>query len=86
MVQKRAVRERFFSLELKSRDAIKTALLGNGNGDRVTVEGTIGDLKHAKFVEDTVLELVGTRGVLRVDLSMAELIKSSAGPQEADAR
>jgi hypothetical protein len=41
------------------------------------MEGTIGALKHAEFVEDAVLELVGTNGVLRVDLSREDLAKPS---------
>ena len=37
------------------------------------MEGTLGSLEKAMFVEDSVLELVGTAGTLRVDLSMEDL-------------
>ena len=42
---------------------------------RILMEGTIGTLKQAGFVEDAVLELVGTNGVLRVDLSREDMEK-----------
>jgi len=75
--------ERFFSLELKSKNAVRTASFGNGKSDRVTIEGTIGVLERAGFVEDSVLELTGTGGVLRVDLSSEDLAKHSMRSQEA---
>ncbi len=64
---------RSFSLELKSRSSLRTALVGGGQGDRVTIEGTIGALKRAEFVEETILEVVGTAGALRIDLTRDEL-------------
>ena len=83
MIAKKAARsKRVFSLELKSKNAVSTASFGNGKGDRVTIEGTIGTLEHAGFVEDTVLELAGTVGVLRVDLSREDLAKPSQKSRE----
>ncbi len=76
MVRKEVVaEERFFSLELRSKDAVRVVSLGNGNGDRVTIEGTVGRLELVEFVEDSILELVGTAGTLRVDLAREELVK-----------
>jgi len=75
MVRRKEAGERFFSLELKSKDAVKTASFGNGRGEHVTVEGTIGTLQCAGFEENSVLELVGTAGTLRVDLAREDLIK-----------
>jgi len=72
---------RSFSLELKSRSSLKTAIVGNGQGDRVTIEGRIGALKRIEFVEGTILEIVGTGGVLRVDLSRDELMPQSSTPR-----
>ncbi|MGA1975698.1 MAG: hypothetical protein ABSG92_08685 [Conexivisphaerales archaeon] len=39
-------------------------------------------MKHAEFVEDAVLELVGTGGVLMVDLSREDVAKPSQKSQE----
>ncbi len=50
------------------------------------MEGTIGSLKRAEFVEDSVLELVGTNGVLRVDLSgkdLAKLVRKGASTRRS---
>jgi len=65
--------KRTFSVDLKSKSSLRSASLGNGHGDGVTIEGTIGAFKHAEFVEDTILELVGTEGTLRIDLSREEI-------------
>ena len=60
--------ERVFTVELNSGTDLKKVNIQNGT-ERVLVEGTIGVLKRAAFVEGTVLEVAGTDGVLRVDLS-----------------
>jgi len=67
-------KERVFTVELNSKSDVKNLIVQNG-AQHIVMEGTIGALKHAQFVEDTVLELTGTRGVLRVDLSREDLAK-----------
>ena len=69
---------------MKTRAALRAASLGNGQGERVTIEGTIGTLSSAEFVEETILELVGTEGVLRVDLSRDDLLKRSKKTEEGE--
>ncbi len=73
MENKTADKERFFSIELKSRGALKTLTLTNGSHDRVLVEGCLGELVQAVFVEDVILEVVGSRGTLRINLEETEL-------------
>jgi len=68
--------ERFFSVELKSKADLKSITLENGSQDSVLVEGTIGELVQAMFVEDVILEIVGAKGTLRINLKANEL-KSS---------
>ena len=63
---------RVFTIELKSGSDLKKLSVPNG-AERFLMEGTIGSLKRADFVEDAVLELVGSEGVLRVDLSREDL-------------
>jgi hypothetical protein len=65
--------ERFFSVELKSKADLKTVTLTNGAQDTVLVEGTIGELVQAMFVEDVILEIVGRKGTLRINLKKEEL-------------
>jgi hypothetical protein len=65
---------RIFSVELDSGDDLLKVSIPN-RSQRILMEGTIGTLKQAGFVEDAVLELVGTNGVLRVDLSREDMEK-----------
>lgn len=67
---------RVFTIELDSGEALKKVSIPNG-AQRILVEGTIGPLRHARFVEGTILELVGASGVLRIDLSRKDLTKHS---------
>jgi hypothetical protein len=69
--------ERFFSVELKSKISLKNITMTNGSSDSVLVEGTIGKLVQAAFVEDVILEVVGEKGVLRINLEEKELRRKS---------
>jgi hypothetical protein len=69
-----AANKRGFSIELDSGSDLKRLSVPNGT-QRILMEGTIGALKRVEFVEDSVLELVGSNGVLRVDLSREDLSK-----------
>ena len=62
-----------FSLELKSKQYIKTINIVNGAHESVLVEGTIGEFQHAEFAEGIVLEVNGTKGVFRIDLSREQI-------------
>jgi len=68
--------ERFFSVELKSKTSLKNITINNGFNDSVLVEGTIGKLVQATFEEDLILEVVGEKGVLRINLEQKELKKN----------
>lgn len=68
-------KERVFSVELKSKANLKNITLTNGSDDSVLIEGTIGELKQAKFAEGVILEVVGKNGVLRLDLGEDEIIR-----------
>jgi len=72
--EKGAQVRRVFSVELDSGDDLLKVNIPN-RSQRIMVEGTIGALKRAEFVEDAVLELVGTNGTLRVDLSRDDFVK-----------
>ncbi len=66
-------KERSFSIELKSKDNLKNITLNNASQENALIEGTIGKLEHAQFVEDSVLEVQGKKGVLRIDISENEI-------------
>jgi hypothetical protein len=68
--------ERFFSVELKSKANLKNVTLTNGGHDNVLVEGTLGELVQAGFAEGVILEVVGSKGVLRINLGEEEIKKT----------
>ena len=70
---------RVFSVELVSADDVHKVNMPNGSHS-LLLEGTIGALRRAEFIEDSVLELAGTNGTLRVDLSTGDLAKRIAKP------
>ena len=78
-------KERFFSVELKSKADLKSITLENGSQDSVLVEGTIGELVQAMFVEDIILEIVGKKGILRINLKAKEL-KSAEKTESREVR
>jgi hypothetical protein len=71
---KRNEERRVFTVELNSGSDLKKLAVPNGVRC-LLMEGTIGELKCAGFVENSVLELVGTTGLLRVDLSREDLAR-----------
>ena len=78
---KRGVKGRVFTVELDSGDALAKVSVPNG-AQGLFLEGTIGLLKRAGFVEDSILELVGSGGILRVDLSKKDLARPSREPRK----
>ena len=66
-------KERSFSVELKSKVNLKNITLNNDSQENALIEGTIGKLEHAEFVDDMVLEVLGKKGVLRIDISENEI-------------
>ncbi len=75
MQNKRAIKERVFSVELKSKGNLKNVTLTNASIDSVLLEGTIGELVYASFMEGVLLEVVGKNGIIRVDLGAEEIQK-----------
>jgi hypothetical protein len=70
-------KERVFSVELKSKRHLKNVTLTNGSSENVLVEGTIGELVQATFAEGIILEVVGKKGVLTIDLGEEEIKKTT---------
>jgi hypothetical protein len=72
-MDKKTSTERFFSVELKAKVNLKNVTLTNGGHENVLIEGTIGKLQHAGFAEGIILEIVGDKGVLRINLCQDEI-------------
>jgi len=77
MKSKTLNKERVFSVELKSKRNLKNITLTNDSSDSVLVEGTIGELVQATFAEGIILEVVGKKGILRIDLREDEIKKTT---------
>ena len=73
----RDANDRFFSIELESKTSLKNATLASSENQRVLVEGTIGGLQSAEFVDGVVLEVVGSKGVVRINLTQSEICKAA---------
>ena len=65
--------ERVFTIELNSKSDVKNVSLGRN--EKVLIEGSLGSFKHAHFVDDLVLEVIGSNGELRIDLGTKDLQK-----------
>ena len=64
-----------FSIELASKNFVKRLAIPNDSDDKVLIEGFLGELKEIGFTEGIILEIQGTNGILRIDLSEEELRK-----------
>jgi len=62
-----------FSLELNSREHIKQVSMPSGPGDRLLIQGYLGELEGVGLIEGLMLEIRGTYGVLSVDIREEEL-------------
>jgi hypothetical protein len=76
---------RMFSVDLTSKDAIKNVSfdVSRKHDQGLFIEGSLGALRSASFQGDgLLLEIVGTEGVLRVDLRIDEFQSGNIGKQQ----
>ncbi|MBI0583130.1 MAG: hypothetical protein ISF22_02770 [Methanomassiliicoccus sp.] len=66
--------ERMFTVELRSKGDVKNVSLDED--EKIVIEGSIGSFKRAQFVEDLVMEVIGSNGELRIDLTSMDLSHS----------
>ena len=64
---------RGFTAEISSKKYVKNISISNEAHDRVLFEGVFGELEELSMVEDEVLEIKGTEGTIRIDISRQEL-------------
>ncbi len=82
-MQSKASKERTFSVELESKASLRSVNVTHGMQDDVLIEGTIGDLVEACFTEGVVLEVVGQKGVVRLDLTPEEISGNKAAEKQS---
>lgn len=66
-------KERSFSIELKSKAHLTNLTLADSSQENVLVEGTLGQLQRASVTDGVVMEVVGDKGVLRINLAKDEI-------------
>ena len=69
------MKEHTFSVSLKEADGLKNLHIGSEFGPKMEIEGNLGVLEDINFVENAILEIKGSAGILRVDLDKEELEK-----------
>lgn len=62
-----------FSIELRSKDSLKSVALPSDTEGNILIEGFLGNLENINFTEGIMLEIKGAEGSLRMDLSKNEL-------------
>ena len=62
-----------FSIELKSKESMKSFNLQNNDGNNVLFEGFLGELSSLSFTEGIMFEINGSNGSLRMDFSEKEM-------------
>jgi hypothetical protein len=70
------IEEHAFSIELNSMDHLKQFTVSNDNKEEVLIEGYLGEIGKLRIIEDAMLEIRGTYGILRMDLRNEYLRKS----------
>ena len=63
-----------FSLML-GREHVRRFLILDDSGNQVLFEGLLGELKEISLIEAAMLEIRGSNGILRIDLTEQELRK-----------
>ena len=66
--------EHTVSIEMQSKQYVKTITLSNQTYTRVLFEGNLGELIDVSLVEGDILEVTGTQGILRLDLTREQLL------------
>ena len=73
-----------FSAVLDSKKQVKNITLSENIHQKVFFEADLGQLVQVRFTEGIVLEVIGTKGVLRIDLPIETLRKVVEKPRRSD--
>ena len=62
-----------FSVELAGKEHVKRFSILDDSGEKVLLEGFLGEFREISLVEGLMLEVVGSNGILRMDMTEEEL-------------
>ena len=68
-------KERGFSVEMASKEHVRSLIVSDESQGKVLFEGNLGELKEMGMVDEIVLQVRGTKGTLRIDLEEGEFRK-----------
>ena len=61
-----------FSIEMVSKEYVKRISVSDNSRDPVIFEGELGELNALRIIEGLMLEVDGSNGVLRIDMTKEE--------------
>jgi hypothetical protein len=61
-----------FSIEVKSRKHLRNISISD-HPEGVLLEGDLGDIQNASLIENLLLQVIGSNGTLRFELTRKEL-------------
>ena len=70
---KKRLEKHSFSVELNIKEQVKRFYILDDSGNQVLFEGSLGDLKEISLIEGLMLEVRGSNGILRMDMTEEEL-------------
>ena len=73
--------EHSFSVEMWSKDSVKTLSFMEKEKGNVLFEGFLGKIKTISMVEDVMLEIEGKNGIIKLDITSQE-IESCVSPKK----
>ena len=73
----------FFSVDLESKSSVKSFSLSDVDPDRVLFEGDIGKITELSIIDARSLEIIGEKGVLRVDIDVDKLANVIESPNQS---
>jgi len=76
MPNRKARLQHSFSLELEGKEHLKRFSILNDSGNRVLLEGFVGELKEISLIEGSMLEVRGSNGILRIEMTEQELTRA----------
>ena len=67
---------RYFSIQMKSKTSLDKIIV-NDSQQGILIEGDLGDLTELSILEDKLLEIQFSNGVLRLEINQPELLQAT---------
>lgn len=67
---------RYFSIQMKSKTTLDKIILNN-SPHGILIEGDLGELSELSILEEKLLEIQFTNGVLRLEINRPELLQAT---------